>query len=68
MPAAPGETTAVVMDEPVLIRQGGLRHEWGEGIRQDCAVDEQHRLSRAPHVVLQLPIRDGNAIGEACHG
>jgi hypothetical protein len=63
MSAAPGEAAPVVGNEPVIVGKGRLRQERGKGIGQHGAVDEQHRLPRPSHVVLQLPASDWNAIG-----
>jgi hypothetical protein len=58
MPAAAGEAATVVGNEPVVIGQGRLRQERGKGIRQDSAVDEQHRLAAASDLVFKFPAID----------
>jgi hypothetical protein len=63
MSATPGEATSVVGNEPVLVGKGRLRQERSKSVGQDGAVDEQHRLPRPSHLVLQLSASDRNAIG-----
>jgi hypothetical protein len=52
MPAAAGEPSSVVVNEPVVINEVWLRQERGQGIGEVGPVDEQHGLSCTPDLVL----------------
>jgi hypothetical protein len=46
----PARAAAVVPDEPVMIRQGGLRYERPEAVGQEARGDQQHRIARASNL------------------
>ena len=43
---------SVVRDQPIPIRQRGLREEWQESVGQN-GTDQQHGLAGAHHLVLE---------------
>ena len=52
VPAAAREASAVIVDEPIAIRQDGLGEERGRGIRQESPMDEQHGLAMSSRLNL----------------
>src|SRR5262245_23045383 len=48
------KAAAVIRDHAIVVGDAGLSQQGKEPIREDAAVNQQHRLPRALHLILHL--------------